>query len=156
VTSGGAGSPAPVRLRPAADADFGALVGLLESAGLPTDGLPSGLGGFFIAESGGRIVGGIGLEDYGRAALLRSAVVEPGSRGSGIGDALVRRALDHARARGMAEIFLLTTTADEYFPRFGFTRITRDEVPAAVRESFEFRVACPASATVMHTAIGGI
>ena len=38
----------------------------------------------------------------------------------------------------------LTTTADGYFPRFGFERIERSQVPATVRESVEFTSACPA------------
>ena len=44
----------------------------------------------------------------------------------------------------------LTTTAERFFPRFGFERITRDDVPASVQASIEFREACPASATVMR------
>jgi amino-acid N-acetyltransferase len=48
------------------------------------------------------------------------------------------------------EVYLLTTTAHAYFPRFGFTRVARDEVAPAVRESEEFRGACPDTAVAMH------
>jgi amino-acid N-acetyltransferase len=47
-------------------------------------------------------------------------------------------------------MYLLTTSAEHYFPRFGFVQIGRDDVRGAVRESVEFREACPASAVVMR------
>ena len=138
-------------LRPATSRDFDSLVELLETAALPTAGLPPTLGGFFVAQSGGRVVGGIGLEVYGRTALLRSTAVDPGFQGAGIGQALVRRILDHAGERGVTEVFLLTTTAERFFLRLGFTRIARSDVPGAVTQSVEFRGACPASAIAMRT-----
>jgi amino-acid N-acetyltransferase len=150
VTTPGRASPVAAALRPAGREDFDSVVELLEASGLPTAGLPPGLSDFYVAEHGRRLVGAIGLEPYGRAGLLRSAVVDPAFRGSGIGEALVRRVLDHARERGVAEIFLLTTTAERYFPRFGFAQIARDGVPRGVRDSVEFREACPASAVAMR------
>jgi amino-acid N-acetyltransferase len=45
---------------------------------------------------------------------------------------------------------LLTTTAAEWFPRFGFVRTTREAVPMAVTASVEFQGVCPASAVVMQ------
>lgn len=149
MMSGQASSYEP-RLRSATGADLQSLVGLLEAAALPTAGIPPGLGDFFVAEDRGRIVGAIGLELYGQAGLLRSAVVDAAARGTGIGGVLVCRVLHHARERGITEVFLLTTTAERYFPRFGFTPVAREEVPGAVRTSVEFREACPASAVVMR------
>jgi len=143
-------------VRPAGAADYPAVVALLGAAGLPIAGIPRSLGDFLVAESeaGGQVLGAIGLEPYGTAALLRSAVVDPSERGTGVGHALVRALLVHATARGVRELYLLTTTAEEFFPRFGFERIRREEVPAAVRESPEFRESCPASATVMRLRFG--
>jgi amino-acid N-acetyltransferase len=140
-------------VRPATTQDFPSLVGLLEAAGLPTAGLTPALTDFYVAEDGGRVVGAIGIEPYDRTALLRSAVVDPQRRGSGIGAVLVRRVLDHARDRGLTEVFLLTTTAERYFQRFGFAPIARDEVYGGIRDSLEFREACPASAVVMRAAL---
>lgn len=150
MTAPGRVSPPAASVRPATGEDFDALVGLLEASALPTAGLPPALDDFYVAEHRGRVVGAIGLEVYREAALLRSAVVDPGHRGWGIGEALVRRVLDHARERGITEVVLLTTTAERYFPRFGFTRIAREDVPDAVQASVEFREACPASAVVMR------
>jgi amino-acid N-acetyltransferase len=49
----------------------------------------------------------------------------------------------------MRALYLLTTTAEHYFPAFGFERTTRDRVPYAVRATSEFRSVCPDSAIVM-------
>ena len=80
-------------------------------------------------------------------------MVRPGDQGTGIGAALVRAVLDRARNDEVWEVYLLTTTAERWFPRFGFTPVARTEVPEAVRASVEFREACPASATVMRLQI---
>lgn len=141
------------RIRDATAADAAAVRTLLADAHLPLDGVPASLDGFLIAEHGAQPVGAIGLERYGEAALLRSAVVHPAVRGCGVGEALVGALLAHARAAGVRELVLLTTTAADWFPRFGFTRTTRDAVPAALHQSEELRGACPASAVVMRLAL---
>jgi amino-acid N-acetyltransferase len=143
-------APDEARIRPAVPADADAVRALLRAAALPVDGIPDDLAHFLVAERGGGVIGAIGLEPYGDAALLRSAVVHPDARGTGLGEALVRRLLVAARAARVRTLILLTTTADTWFPRFGFTRVTRDDVPAAVQASAEFRGACPASAVVMR------
>jgi amino-acid N-acetyltransferase len=137
-------------VRPATPRDHAPVIALLEGASLPTAGVELDLADFLIAEKEGRIAGAIGLEPYGNAALLRSAVVDSDSRGTGVGRALVERLLANAKARGVREVYLLTTTAEQYFHRNGFVSIGRDQVPTGVRESVEFREACPASAVVMR------
>jgi amino-acid N-acetyltransferase len=137
-------------VRSATGADYPGVIALLEAAGLPTAGVPRTLGDFLVADAGDGLAGAIGLERYGSSALLRSAVVRPGDQGTGIGAALVGALLDRARDGGLREIYLLTTTAERWFPRFGFTPIEREQVPDAVRASVEFREACPASAAVMR------
>ena len=140
-------------VRSATAADYPAVIALLEAAGLPTAGVPRTLDDFLVANRKDGLAGAIGLERYGSGALLRSAVVRPGDQGTGIGAALVRALLDRARDGGLREIYLLTTTAERWFPRFGFTPIEREQVPDAVRVSVEFREACPASAAVMRLLI---
>lgn len=139
-----------VQLRPARPDDLAAVRSLLTDAKLPLDGVPADLAHFFVAEQDGKVVGAIGLESYGPAALLRSAVVSPALRGTGVGERLVRALLDAARAGGAREVVLLTTTAERWFPRFGFERIARDDAPASLRASEEFRGACPDSAVTMR------
>lgn len=136
-------------LRAASAADYDHVVRLLRAAGLPTAGLQPTLPDFLVAEENGRVVGAVGLEVYGDTALLRSAVVDTGRRGSGVGSELVAELLARAGRRGVREIYLLTTTAEDYFPRFGFIRVRRDAVAPALHASEEFRGACPDSAVAM-------
>ncbi len=96
------------------------------------------------------MIGAAGVERYGTSGLFRSAVVDPDRRGLYIGDQLTRNRINWALEQGIQNLFLLTTTAERYFPRFGFTRIDRDDVPVEVRESLEFCSACPSTATVMR------
>ena len=137
-------------IRPATVADLPAAEALLTSAGLTTDGVRDWIDRFLVADEGGLIAGVAGLELYGDSALLRSVAVADELRGTGIGRALVERALDAAAAAGATEIFLLTMAAEGYFPRFGFTAVSRDAVSGPVLASAEFQGACPASATVMR------
>jgi len=144
-----AASDPAVRIRAAGPEDAAAVRRLLTDAALPLDGVPADLAHFLVAERDGTVIGAIGLEPYGDAALLRSAVVAPDVRGTGLGERLVHALLDGARTSGARELVLLTTTAEEWFPRFGFARIDRAAAPAALHASEEFRGACPASAVVM-------
>lgn len=142
-------------IRRAGAGDYEQVVRLLEAADLPTAGLSPGLRDFIVAEKSGRIVGAVGLEVYGEAALLRSAVVDPARRGTGLGGGLVGRLLELAKEKGVRQIYLLTTTAEEYFPRFGFAPVARDAVTPAVRASEEFKGACPDSAVAMRLVLDG-
>src|ERR671927_502750 len=126
-------------LRSAAPSDLRAVEELLVANGLPTEGVAEALRTFVVAEAGGRLVGVAGLEVCCDNALLRSVAVDPEWRSRGLGRALVTRVISEAEARGIRALYLLTTTADRYFPTFGFARITRDEVPEDVRETEEFR-----------------
>jgi len=138
-----------MKIRKATTRDLDAVEGLLSANDLPLDGVKENLSGFIVAEEGGRIIGAVGLEKFGSIALLRSAVVSNEHRGSGVGRRLVEHILERAEKDGIEELFLLTTTAEDYFPRFGFTRTTRSTVPPAVKASAEFRGACPDTALVM-------
>ena len=122
---------------------------LLSDAGLPVDGLLDHLDTALVARAEGRLVGCAALEVYADGALLRSVVVADSVNGQGIGTRLTRAALDLARVLGLPAVYLLTTTAEAFFPRFGFVRIATAEVPASVQMSVEFRSACPSTAIVM-------
>jgi amino-acid N-acetyltransferase len=137
-------------IRVATAGDFAGVVRLLEAAGLPRAGLKPALPDFLVAEEDGRIVGAIGLELYGEYGLLRSAVVAEGRRDTGLGTDLVESLLRRAESRGAREIYLLTTTAERFFPRFGFAQVSRGDVAGPVRASAEFQGACPETAVVMR------
>lgn len=143
-----------IAIRPASAADLETVKGLLLAAKLPIDGLDEQFGdGYAIAECEGIPIGAEGIEVYGDAGLLRSAVVDPAWRGRGVGDALTQDRLAWAARRGLREVWLLTTTAADYFPRYGFERAARDAAPDLMQQSREFAEACPASAVVMRRVI---
>jgi N-acetylglutamate synthase-like GNAT family acetyltransferase len=74
------------------------------------------------------------------------------SRRIGAGEAWAcshEAALALAAHNRLSSIYLLTETADGFFPRFGFRRIERNEASPAVQQSVEFRELCPVSSTVM-------
>ncbi|HET7458710.1 MAG TPA: arsenic resistance N-acetyltransferase ArsN2 [Gemmatimonadaceae bacterium] len=149
-------------LRPATSADLAAVERLLTDAKLTTAGVAElfaeRAGDFIVAddpERGGEIVAVAGLEMCCNDALLRSVAVRPDWRARGLGHELVRRVVSEAESRGLRALYLLTTTAEHYFPRFGFARVERDAVPAEVRDTAEFKGACPASAVAMARPVGG-
>lgn len=142
-----------IHIMPAQSHDLAAIYGLLDRSELPRAGLAEHLNNALIARDGDHLVGNVAVECYGDAGLLRSVAVDPAYRGQGVGAELIAAAFDLARRQGIKTIYLLTTSAPDYFPRFGFHTITRAEVAEAVRQSVEFTEACPASATVMRAAV---
>ncbi|HEY5547305.1 MAG TPA: arsenic resistance N-acetyltransferase ArsN2 [Gemmatimonadaceae bacterium] len=142
-------------IRPATPGDLGAVEAALRDSELPLDGLRDQFGdGYAVAEADGRVIGVEGIEVHGGDGLLRSAAVVSAWRGRGVGDALTRNRIDWARHRGLRALYLLTTTAGDYFPRFGFAPVDRDEAPDAVRKSREFADACPSTALFMTLPLG--
>jgi amino-acid N-acetyltransferase len=125
--------------------DSAVILGLLRQNRLPVDGLSDHLT-TVIAREDGRIVGSAALEMYAGHAVLRSVAVNPAFQRRGLGRAFTEAALAMARERHVRTVYLLTTTAEEFFPKFGFTRVPREIVPDAIQTSVEFTLACPSTA----------
>lgn len=144
---------APV-FRPGAREDRAAVEALLTEQALPTAGVAEMFDAdatqFLLAEEGEHLVAVAAVEECCKQALLRSVAVRGDWQRRGLGHELVARAVAHAEGRGIAALYLLTMTAEHYFPRFGFTRIARDDVPEEVAKTVEFTSACPASAVAMR------
>lgn len=155
------GATAGVALRRGEPGDWVAVAALLDDADLPLAGAREHLDDFIVAEgAGGALLGCAALERYPAArggarvsGLLRSVAVALPARRLGLGARLVGRLLTTAREADLADVTLLTTTAADYFLRFGFRMVARDEAPLPVRDSIEFREACPDTATVMTLAL---
>ncbi len=143
-------SASSFHVRSASAIDLAQVQALLSATDLPLDGLQDQFGdAYAVAEERGQLLGAIGIERYGRYGLLRSAVVAASARGRGVGQALVLDRIDWSMRAGLDALYLLTTTASEYFPRFGFTVTDRATVPVEVQASPEFSSICPSSSTVM-------
>ena len=141
---------AALRVEPAASADLAAIRALLEQAGLPTADVGEALvPGFVVLRDGQSVLGSAAVEVLGSCALLRSVAVAPGLQSRGYGAHLTVAAQELARSLGLAPLYLLTTTAADYFARRGFRRVERDALPAEVRASHEFSTLCPATAVAM-------
>ena len=137
-------------IRKANPEELQSVLKLLEDSELPAAGVDQHFESFLVASDSSGLVGTIGLERYEEVGLLRSLAVSSKRRGSGLGAALVDRLLEQARADGVSEVYLLTTTAASYFPRHGFEVIRREEADARLQASKEFQGAFPDSAVCMR------
>lgn len=139
--------------RSAALTDAEVVEALLMSQALPTAGVAEMFAAdptqFLLALDGNAVIAVVGVEACGEHALLRSVAVRRDWQQRGLGQALVTRAVTQAESRGITALYLLTMTAAHYFPRFGFTPVSREEVPVAIASTVEFTSACPASAIAM-------
>ncbi|QNF31257.1 GNAT family N-acetyltransferase (plasmid) [Adhaeribacter swui] len=127
-----------------------AIIDFLESLHLPTVDLPLSLDNFIIVPDKETILGSCGLELYGSIALLRSLGVATHLQGQGLGNLLYRASLDLAQEKGVAEIYLITSTAADFFLKQGFRKVERAQVPTAIQQTAQFTSVCPSSATIMH------
>jgi amino-acid N-acetyltransferase len=131
------------------------IAALLEAASLPHEHIDAHLSDFLVALDGARVVGAVGLERVGAAGLLRSLVVSAEQRGRGLGSDLYEGIVERARRIGLGELYLMTTTAEEFFARRGFVRIDRATAEPTLKDTREFRDLCPASAVVMRLLLDG-
>lgn len=93
--------------------------------------------------------GVVGVELHGELGLLRSLAVDAAVRGRGCGRRLVAEAEQHAARLGVESLYLLTTTAEEFFRGLGYATIARELAPEAIRKTQEFSRLCPTSSVVM-------
>lgn len=134
--------------------DAAAVRALLTQSRLPTSDLVSSRPEFVVARSGGELVAIGAVESLGASGLLRSVVVVPSRRKSGLGRDIVQRLERHARKAGMRELVLLTESAQPFFERLGYQVIERSAAPAAVQASAEFALLCSQSAVCMRKSLG--
>jgi amino-acid N-acetyltransferase len=140
-----------LRAEPARPHDLRGALELLGRSELTEQDVAEGWGHYFVVrEDDGRVVGVAGLEIHGEDGLLRSVAVDPDYRGQGIAASLVEAAIERAKRVELRSVYLLTTTARDYFARHGFADCPREEAPAAIRESWEFRTGCPSTAAFMR------
>jgi len=130
------------RVERAAPADVERVEALLSAASLPLEGARDALALGVVGRDGGSVVAAAAIERFGAAGLLRSVVVDEASRGTGLGHAIVAAAEDLARSLGMGELYLLTETAIDWFPRLGYEVVDRATAASVVGESIEFTTVC--------------
>jgi N-acetylglutamate synthase-like GNAT family acetyltransferase len=127
-----------------------ALAAALAKSELPTADIEAPGRLFWRFETSDEVpVGFGGLEVHGEDALLRSLVTLPPVRSRGVGTAMVAALEFEARLHGCRSLWLITTTAADFFARLGYARCERAVVPPAIRATAEFSTLCPASAEVL-------
>lgn len=120
----------------------------LKASQLPTQGIDENTE-LYVLEEDYEIIGTIAIEYDNTAALLRSLSVISTKRGNGYGEKLVDYIEGIVNKKGIPTIYLLTTTAAEFFAKKGYQTVSRAEVPPFIRQTSEYCSICPASATVM-------
>ena len=127
------------------------IVNLLSQAKLPVQDLTlEKLQHFLVAKAkDGSVMGAIGVELYHDVGLLRSLVVHPAYQGKGLGKRLTREVESFAQQKSIKTLFLLTTTAAEFFPKIGYQVIQRDRAPLSIAKTQEFKNICPVSAVCL-------
>ena len=128
----------------------GALKAALAKAELPTEDIEAPGRLFWRFDTQDDVpVGFGGLEVHGEDGLMRSVVTLPPVRNRGVGTAMVAALEFEARLHGCQTLWLITTTAADFYARLGYARCDRAVVPPAIRATAEFSTLCPASADVL-------
>jgi len=138
-----------VNIRLANDEDVVAILQLLKTNDLPVSDLGKGHRIFFVAVTDQRTIGCVAVEIYETVGLLRSVAVKEDFRQNGIGQQLVSQAEKWSSENGLESLFLLTTTASEFFAKRGWQITERNSVPDSIASSSEFASICPTSAICM-------
>ena len=128
---------------------------LLGEAQLPTKDLTDEkMKNFMIARAkDGSTIGVVGIEMYRDNGLLRSLAVQPPYRGTGLGSLMTRKIESFARHKGIKTLYLLTMTAADFFTKIGYQVTQRDNLPAPIRKTEEFKNLCPVSAKCLFKVI---
>lgn len=140
-----------MQIERASRSDIPAVEALLSAAGLPLEGAAEAVAaGGVVARDGDAIVGAAAVERFGDAGLLRSVVIAPEHRRTGLGRRVVTAAEQQARDEGIGELYLLTETAIDWFLRLGYVAVPREVASHAVGESIEFTTVCATSGVPMR------
>lgn len=125
------------------------LEGLVDLCQLPSDDLYNPDLQFFGIKRAGKLVAVIGLESYESVALLRSLAVLPDYRGLGLARRLVKFMETQAAEQGVQELYLLTTTASNFFRALAYQLAERTTAPDCIQQTAQLTGLCPASAQLL-------
>ncbi|WP_263833176.1 arsenic resistance N-acetyltransferase ArsN2 [Sulfurospirillum oryzae] len=138
-----------ITIRKATENEYRAIIHLLASNALPTADIYEKNITLFVGLIDEKIIATIGIETYGEVALLRSLCVKDELKNQKLGEKMLSYLLSFCTHEKIETLYLLTTTAERYFVRHSFEKITREETPLAIQQTREFQDICPASAVVM-------
>ncbi len=131
-----------------AETDRQRVIELLQQNNLPVSDIDADKLLYLFFENG-NAVGTAGLEIYGDCGLLRSVSVAREAQGKGFGKLIVTKPEAFVKESGINCLYLLTTTAADFFTKQGYSIIKREDAPGAIQQTTEFSSLCPSSAIVM-------
>lgn len=134
----------------AATKDLDLIAELLKQNDLPYQDIKTAGKDFFLAYDNSLFIGCVGLEKFDRIALLRSMTVKEEYRNKGYGKLICSLLMEYAKTQDIKELYLLTTTAKDFFEKIGFEIIERNSAPDTIKNTTEFLALCPASAICME------
>jgi amino-acid N-acetyltransferase len=137
---------------PASQNSFSAAIDLLKKNNLPTEDINPGTQ-LFVVEENDTVVGTVAVQYDFNVALLRSLCVSDDKRNTGIGEMLVEFIEHYVQKQGVQSVYLLTTTAENFFLKKGYKKIDRKEVPEFIKNTKEYSVLCSASSSLMKKEI---
>jgi amino-acid N-acetyltransferase len=123
-------------------------IALLQQHNLPTSDIDDDKL-LYLLMDGEYLIGTAGLEIFDNCALLRSVSIITAQQGRGYGKIINKAIEKYAKQSGIECMYLLTTTAKDFFERQGYCIIDRNDVPEVVKQTAEFSSLCPAAAVVM-------
>ena len=129
-----------------------AVIELLEENNLPTSDIDEGKALFALIQNE-KVIGTGGLEFFGDCALLRSLSVKKDRQGQGLGKFITRQLEEICRNKGIANIYLLTTTAEDFFRKEGYRVVNREDAPLSIMNSSEFSTVCSSTGILMSKII---
>jgi amino-acid N-acetyltransferase len=139
-----------MKIQKANKEDLQTVLKLLAENILPVDDLKENNVEFFVGLEDENIVSVVGLERFSGFGFLRSLAVKEDFKNRSFGKKLVKYLLEHCASENLRELYLMTTSAEKYFEKFGFAKVERENAPEEIKQSRQFRDLCPSTAVVMH------
>ena len=139
-----------IQFQSASPTDWNEIRNLLTANRLPAQGAVNHLTNFLVATENGRVIGTIGMEQYGDIGLVRSLVVASPMRGRSIGKRLVKQLIERARVKQVSMLYLLSGPADRIYTRFGFESMARADLPTRLYTSTELQDPSSTASTAMR------
>ncbi len=96
-----------------------------------------------------QLIGFGGLEIFENRALLRSIAVRKEFQGKNTGRFICTWIEQWASESDISELYLLTTTARDFFAHLNYRIIPRDEFPEPLTKTAQFSELCPTSSVCM-------
>lgn len=133
--------------------DYPGIKSLLKLYDLPVSDLDFAPLIIFGVKRNNMLIGIGALETYGANAIVRSVAVDKKYQNQGLGKEIVQHLEKEAKLIGIKNLYLLTTTAENFFKLQYYSETNRNDCPAEIRLSKEFAEICPSTAACLYKPI---